>query len=64
VSNHLQNLTLKIWRQNGPDRCGPLRELSHPSISDEASFLEMLDVLNEKLIGEGREAIVVRPRLP
>lgn len=28
------------------------------SITDEASFLEMLDVLNERLINEGKEAVV------
>jgi succinate dehydrogenase / fumarate reductase, iron-sulfur subunit len=58
VSNHLQNLTLKIWRQKGPDDAGRFETYAIPEISDEASFLEMLDVLNERLIGEGEEAIV------
>jgi succinate dehydrogenase / fumarate reductase, iron-sulfur subunit len=58
VSNHLTNLTLKIWRQTGPDDAGRFESYRIDSISDEASFLEMLDVLNEKLIGEGLEAIV------
>jgi len=58
VSNHLQNLTLKIWRQSGPADGGHFESYRIDSISDEASFLEMLDVLNEKLIGEGLEAIV------
>jgi succinate dehydrogenase / fumarate reductase, iron-sulfur subunit len=58
VSNHLQNLTLKIWRQKGPDDAGRFETYAIPEISDEASFLEMLDVLNERLIGEGQEAIV------
>jgi len=57
VSNHLQNLTLKIWRQTGPADGGHFESYRIDSISDEASFLEMLDVLNEKLIGEGLEAI-------
>jgi succinate dehydrogenase / fumarate reductase iron-sulfur subunit len=56
--SHLQNLTLKIWRQKGPDDAGHFETYTIPSISDEASFLEMLDVLNESLIGEGKEAIV------
>ena len=54
---HLENLTLKIWRQNGPGDAGRFQSYRIDSISDEASFLEMLDVLNEKLIGEGLEAI-------
>ena len=58
MSNHLTNLTLKIWRQDGPDDAGRFESYRIDSISDEASFLEMLDVLNEKLIGEGQEAIV------
>jgi succinate dehydrogenase / fumarate reductase iron-sulfur subunit len=57
VSHHLDNLTLKIWRQNGPTDNGRFESYRIDSISDEASFLEMLDVLNEKLIGEGLEAI-------
>ena len=57
MSNHLQNLTLKIWRQSGPADGGHFESYRIDSISDEASFLEMLDVLNEKLIGEGLEAI-------
>ena len=54
---HLENLTLKIWRQNGPADGGRFQSYRIDSISDEASFLEMLDVLNEKLIAEGLEAI-------
>ncbi len=57
MSNHLENLTLKIWRQDGPADTGRFEGYRIDSISDEASFLEMLDVLNEKLIGEGKEAI-------
>jgi succinate dehydrogenase / fumarate reductase iron-sulfur subunit len=58
VSHHLTNLTLKIWRQTDPDDAGRFESYRIDSISDEASFLEMLDVLNEQLIGEGLEAIV------
>jgi len=54
---HLENLTLQIWRQSGPGDAGRFQSYRIDSISDEASFLEMLDVLNEKLIGEGLEAI-------
>jgi succinate dehydrogenase / fumarate reductase iron-sulfur subunit len=58
VSNHLTNVTLKIWRQDGPDAAGRFETYPIESISDEASFLEMLDVLNERLIGGGEEAVV------
>ena len=58
MSNHLTNLTLKIWRQSGPSDGGHFESYRIDSISDEASFLEMLDVLNERLIGEGKEAVV------
>jgi succinate dehydrogenase / fumarate reductase iron-sulfur subunit len=54
----ITNLTLKIWRQDGPDGQGRFESHQIPEISDEASFLEMLDILNERLIEEGREAIV------
>ncbi len=53
----LTNLTLTVWRQKGPNDGGAFESYRIDSISDEASFLEMLDVLNEKLIGEGREAV-------
>ena len=44
---------------DGPRRRGSLRDAtSIDEISDEASFLEMLDILNERLIEEGKEAIV------
>ena len=58
MSHHLTNLTLKIWRQSGPNDGGHFESYRIDSISDEASFLEMLDVLNEKLIAEGKEAVV------
>ena len=54
----LTNLTLKIWRQDGPDAQGRFETHQIPEISDEASFLELLDILNERLIEEGKEAIV------
>ena len=53
----LNNLTLTIWRQAGPDDSGRFESYRIDSISDEASFLELLDILNEQLIEEGKEAI-------
>ena len=58
MSNHLKNLKLKIWRQEGPSSGGHFEEYVIPEISDEASFLEMLDVLNERLIGENKLPVV------
>jgi succinate dehydrogenase / fumarate reductase iron-sulfur subunit len=58
VSNHLKDITLKIWRQSGPNDGGHFETYKVDEISDEASFLEMLDYLNERLINEGNEAVV------
>ena len=52
------NLTLKVWRQDGPDAPGHFDLIPAPGINDEMSFLEMLDLVNERLINEGKEAIV------
>jgi succinate dehydrogenase / fumarate reductase iron-sulfur subunit len=58
MSTTLTNITLKIWRQAGPDAPGRFEQHVIEQISDEASFLEMLDILNEQLIESGLEAIV------
>jgi succinate dehydrogenase / fumarate reductase iron-sulfur subunit len=58
VTTTLTNITLKIWRQAGPDDSGRFESYQIPEISDEASFLEMLDLLNERLIEAGEEAVV------
>ena len=58
MSNHLKNLKLKIWRQGGPKDKGRFENYVIDEISDEASFLEMLDVLNEKLIEQNELPIV------
>lgn len=47
------NLTLKIWRQNGPNEKGKLVDYKVENISEHASFLEMMDVLNGQLIEKG-----------
>ncbi|MEZ4598185.1 MAG: succinate dehydrogenase/fumarate reductase iron-sulfur subunit [Syntrophotaleaceae bacterium] len=51
------NLTLYVWRQKGPRDKGRLEQLEARDISPDMSFLEMLDVVNEGLIKEGREPI-------
>jgi succinate dehydrogenase / fumarate reductase iron-sulfur subunit len=50
-------LTLKIWRQKGSGTKGALETYTAEDISIDMSFLEMLDVINEKLTLEGREPI-------
>src|SRR3954469_13705089 len=57
VTTNLTNLSLKIWRQPSPDVEGHFETYRIDSISEEASFLELLDVLNERLITEGREPV-------
>jgi succinate dehydrogenase / fumarate reductase, iron-sulfur subunit len=47
------NLTLKVWRQAGPNVDGALTEYKATDISPDMSFLEMLDVVNERLIEKG-----------
>ncbi len=51
------NLTLKIWRQKGPLDKGKFESYYTQGIDLDMSFLEMLDVLNEKLTKEGKEPI-------
>ena len=49
--------TLHIWRQANAQSKGSLERHEIEGISEEMSFLEMLDLLNEKLITEGKDAI-------
>lgn len=58
MSNHLKNVKLKIWRQSGPADSGHFENYVIDEISDEASFLEMLDVLNETLISRNEMPVV------
>lgn len=51
------NLTLKVWRQDGPSDGGRFETYQATGIKDDMSFLEMLDVVNERLIEDGREPI-------
>ncbi|MDD5643090.1 MAG: succinate dehydrogenase/fumarate reductase iron-sulfur subunit [Syntrophales bacterium] len=51
------NLTLKIWRQNGPQAPGSWEIFPAKDISTEASFLEMLDIVNEQLALAGKEPV-------
>jgi succinate dehydrogenase / fumarate reductase iron-sulfur subunit len=51
------HLTLKVWRQPGPDSEGGLKEYQATDVSPDMSFLEMLDVVNEGLIQRGEVPI-------
>ncbi|MEY4105733.1 MAG: hypothetical protein RL181_75 [Bacteroidota bacterium] len=50
-------LSLKIWRQGGEYKKGQFVTYSLDNVSEHMSFLEMLDVLNEKLIAERKEPV-------
>ncbi len=51
------NLTLKVWRQNGPGEKGRFETYKVSNISIDTSFLEMMDILNEQLISEDKEPV-------
>lgn len=51
------NLTLKVWRQAGPNVPGKFEEYQAKDVSPDMSFLEMLDFVNETLIAKGKEPI-------
>jgi succinate dehydrogenase / fumarate reductase iron-sulfur subunit len=51
------NLTLKVWRQKNTKEYGRLETYKLGGISPDMSFLEMLDVLNEDLIGKNIEPV-------
>jgi succinate dehydrogenase / fumarate reductase, iron-sulfur subunit len=57
ATTHGMKLTLKIWRQASAASPGEFKVYQLESISPEMSFLEMLDVLNERLILQGEEPI-------
>lgn len=50
-------LQLKIWRQNNSKENGKLVDYALDNISDDMSFLEMMDVLNEELIAKGEDPV-------
>ena len=50
-------LTLKIWRQAGPRATGRFVTYPMDGIEPDVSFLEMLDILNQRLILQGEEPI-------
>ena len=51
------NLRLRVWRQASPEASGKMVDYDAPDISPDMSFLEMLDVVNERLMNAGQEPI-------
>jgi succinate dehydrogenase / fumarate reductase iron-sulfur subunit len=57
MQHNTMNLKLKVWRQKNSKTEGRFESYQVNDISSEMSFLEMIDVLNEKLIKDGGDAI-------
>ena len=51
------DLTLKVWRQKNSNSKGKMETYLISEISEDSSFLEMMDVLNDNLIKEGKDPI-------
>ena len=49
------NLTVRVWRQNGPKDKGRLVTYQAKDISPDMSFIEMLETINQELIAKGEE---------
>lgn len=56
-ANNGMNLTLKVWRQQSQNAKGNMETYQVADISPDSSFLEMMDILNEQLIEEGKEPV-------
>jgi succinate dehydrogenase / fumarate reductase iron-sulfur subunit len=50
-------IKLSVWRQAGPNAPGAMEDYDIDDVSEDMSFLEMLDVLNDRLTAEGTEPI-------
>ena len=48
------DLTLQVWRQDGPHEEGHFDTYTAIGISEDMSFLELLDIVNEDLIRDGK----------
>lgn len=57
MANKHINLTLKVWRQKHKNEPGKFIDYSAKNVSTDASFLEMLDAVNEELISRGEDPI-------
>ncbi len=57
MEHYSMNLKLKVWRQKNSSSKGNFETFEVQNISSEMSFLEMFDVLNERLISEGKDPV-------
>ena len=57
MSTASMRITLTVWRQAGPDTAGKFETYDVPDVSPDMSFLEMLDIVNERLMHDGKEPI-------
>ena len=57
MQHYTMSLNLKVWRQSNSKAVGRFENYQVSDVSSEMSFLEMIDVLNEKLIAEGKDPI-------
>ena len=57
MAERMLSLTLDVWRQKDAGAAGRFERYEVAGISTDSSFLEMLDVLNEQLIAEGKEPV-------
>lgn len=57
MEHYTMNLTLKVWRQQNGNQPGRFDTYQVKDISSEMSFLEMIDVLNEEMIRDGKDPI-------
>lgn len=55
--NNLMTLKLKIWRQKNANTSGEMVDYTLDGVSPDSSFLEMMDLLNERLIKDGQEPV-------
>lgn len=53
----LRNYTLRVWRQASVSQPGSLQEYKATGVSPDASFLEMLDVVNESILKSGGDPV-------
>lgn len=51
-------INLKVWRQEKPDSKGRFETYTVDNVSEDSSFLEMFDILNENLVAQGKEPVV------
>jgi succinate dehydrogenase / fumarate reductase iron-sulfur subunit len=50
-------IVLDIWRQKGPNAAGHFERYEVPDVNEHMSFLEMLDVLNQRLVAQGKDPV-------